>query len=454
MLGSYVCRQCRARLHPRRISAGAPQWQSRATFISLRNTQPRPDAEQSEDSTQLGDANTASASDQRPSYDLFERRQTNGQRPSNGSLRLGRYSRHVRDNTADAAKTRDTALPETVESVEDVGQVVKIKRRLREQGLEQAWALFQRTYSAADCEALKNPSAADIRQINEFRFFGNFLAEIIERFHQGQEQLKVTPTAALFKYEQLHIAPPGLWVKTAIEPLTHQVMLAANGSSQSPQRDLQSLLSELISVWRLFFQCKGLGNDSLELVSPKWNLPSIEAIPHQFHSADFNFRLQDFHPKCVGSSTLGFYAVYMFNLSDAINANESLRLQAAPFLDFLVRILSGSRVNAVLKHPANSQLFQSLPQDVQVEITKEIELAPSRALSALGRQQGSGSSMESNRETVKKAGQATTDLESFNLKAIARAVESRTSPVVLESHWKRIVRDYTQDGKTSIPSSV
>lgn len=358
----------------------------------------------------------------------------------------------MRNGGDDAPEDLNAVPAEEVNGAGDVAKAhtVRILRRLRNQGVNDAWGLFERTYTSADCEALTTPSTIDIRQINERRFFGNVLTQVLKNFCEGQGEPTVTPTRVLFKYEQLGIAPPGLWVRDAIEPLTHQVMLAANGASKTLQRDLPSLLFELISVWRLFFQCKGTGNDALEAISPEWNIPAVDAIPHVFPSDDFNYRLQDFHPKAIGSPTLGFCAIYMFNLSAAINANESLKTQAAPFLDLLTRVLSGSRANSVLKHVAFSKVFQTLPQQVQVEITKEIESAPKTALSALGRQ------LPNSDAKPHRPGRAhvTTDLESFNLRAIARAVESKTSPVVLEGHWKRIVRDYTQNGKTSIPPSI
>ncbi|KAF1927213.1 uncharacterized protein M421DRAFT_49223, partial [Didymella exigua CBS 183.55] len=453
MLGSYVCRQCRARLNSRRVPSRVLQWQPRATFISLRGKQPANDTAPTKAPTQLDDA-IATEDDQRPSYNLFGQTQTSNQPVSARPHPVGRYSRHLR-NEGDAAPEDLNAEPaEGSKDAEDVGPAHTwlIRGRLKKQGVNDAWRLFERIYTSADCEALTTPSAKDIREINERRFFGDVLKQVLLTFCEGQGEPKVTPTRVLFKYEQLGIAPPGLWVKEAIEPLTHQVMLAANGASKTTQRDLPTLLSELISVWRLFFQCKGVGNETLEAISPKWNIPAANALPNVFQSDDFNYRLQDFHPKAVGSPTLGFCAIYLFNLSAAINANEPLKTQAAPFLDLLTRVLSGSRANSVLKHVAFSAAFKALPlpEDVQVEITKEIEFAPRTALSALGRQLPNLNAEQHRTDRP----HATTDLESFNLKAIARAVESKTSPVVLEGHWKRIVRDYTQDGNTSIPPSI
>lgn len=327
-----------------------------------------------------------------------------------------------------------------------VSYAPRIHNMLRRLEVEQAWALFEQTYTSADCEALIRPSTEDIRILNERRLFSNMLLSVVRNFCGKNAESTVTPTAVLFRYEQLGIATPDLWAKDGLESLTHQAILAANGGGATPQRDLPAVLFELLSVWRLFFQCKGAGNDPLEAISPDWNIPADEALPHIFQEKDFNFRLQEFHPKSVGSPILGFCAIYLFNSSDIINATESLQHQAKSFLGLLTRVLAGARVNAVLKHPAHSRTFQSLPEEVQAKVRKDLETAPRRALSALGRQ--------STDPQTEQTGFATTDLESFNLKAIARAVEARTSIRSLEGIWKRVELDYTHDGKTSIPPRI
>lgn len=449
MLGSYVCRQCRSRLNPRQTPSRIPQWQPRATFISLRNEQQRAGADQTEARKQPGDATKGQGKDQRGSYSLFDRAETSGQAGNNRPQRAGRYSRHVSEGAEDVVENDNAGRSETSAEAESsaVSYANRIHNLLMRREVEKAWALFEETYTSADCEALTNPSTADLRLINEKRLFSHMLLSVIREFCEGKGEPTLTPTSVLFKYEQLGIAPPGLWVKEVLEPLTNRAILAANGGSATLQRDLPSILFELLSVWRLFFQCKGSGNDSLQAISPEWNLPAVETLPQVFQEKDFNFRLQEFHPKTIGSSALGFCAIYVFNSSDIINSTESLRNQAAPFLSVLARVLAGARVNAVLKHPASSKTFQSLPEEVQIKVRKDLETAPRRALSTLGQQ--------SPDTEAKQPGYATTDLESFNLKAIARAVEARSSIQSLEGIWKRVVLDYTQDdGKTSIPPRI
>ncbi|KAF1364572.1 hypothetical protein EJ07DRAFT_151831 [Lizonia empirigonia] len=449
MLGSYVCRQCRSRLKPRQTPSRIPQWQPRATFISLRSEQPRAGADQTEAQKQPDDATKGQGKDQRGSYSLFDRAQTSAQAGNNRPQRAGRYSRHVREGAEDVVENGNAGQPETSADAEGsaVSFAPRIHNLLMRREVEKAWALFEQTYTSADCEALTKPSTVDLRMMNEKRLFSHMLLSVIRAFCEGKGEPTLTPTSVLFKYEQLGIAAPGLWVKEVLEPLTNRAILAANGGSATLQRDLPSILFELLSVWRLFFQCKGSGNNSLQAISPEWNLPAIETLPHVFQEKDFNFRLQEFHPKTIGSSALGFCAIYVFNSSDIINATESLRKQAAPFLSVLARVLAGARVNAVLKHRASSKTFQSLPEEVQIKVRKDLETAPRRALSTLGQQ---FPDTEAN-----QPGYATTDLESFNLKAIARAVEARASTQSLEGIWKRVVLDYTQDdGKTSIPPRI
>ena len=354
----------------------------------------------------------------------------------------------MRDSTWDMTENGNDEQPEASINFEDdtISHAHRIHKLLLREEVEKAWALFEKTYTSSDCEALTKPSTEDIRVINEKHLFGNMLLAVIKTFCEGQGEPTITPTTVLFKYEQLGIAPPGLWIREGFDPLTHQAILAANGGNTTLQRDLPSILFELLSVWRLFFQCKGDGNDSLEAPSPDWNLPAIDALPHIFHNVDFNYRLQDFHPKSIGSPTLGFCAIYLFNSSEIINATESLRHQAAPFLGLLTRVLAGARVNTVLNYPAYSKTFKSLSKEVQAKVRKDIETAPRRALSALGQQ-----STDLQAETT---AYATTDLESFNLKAIARAVKARASTESLDRIWKRVELEYTHDGKISIPRRI
>lgn len=312
MLGSYVCRQCRTRLAPRHVPSRIPQWQPRATFISLRNPQTRNDADQTEAQTQQAEADPTSENNQEAHYKLLDRTQIGRRGGNNESQRVGRYSKYVRNPTEDTETMIDVSQLDEVakaENDDDVSYAPRIIGLLSRGKVDKAWALFERTYTSAGCEALTNPSTSDIRLISNGRLFGNLMNAVVAAFCQGQGEPTITPTTVLFKYEQLGIASPGLWIKEALETLTHQTILATSGGSETLQRDVPSLLFELLSVWRLFFQCKGPNSDPLEAISPNWNLPAVEAMPLVHESTDFNYRLQVFHPKALGSPVLGFCAI-------------------------------------------------------------------------------------------------------------------------------------------------
>ena len=455
MLSSYVCRQCKTRLNPRAASLRAPQWQPRATFVSLRNQQ------------QPGAANSPPAeADTQPQQQGAHANNPGGPKSHNAvteghdfrqQRRAGRYSRYVRDSAGGQSNAVSTspaapasehdgqrAQSEGQEQTESYTRPISLQ--LKFGNLEKAWALFCETYTSKDCEALTaHPSFDDMEQLNT----GKMLAKILELVHRdfcnSTGEPSVTPTAVLFKYEQLGLGHPKLWHHHTLSNLTHQVILAANGSTTAVPRDLPSLLSELVAVWRLFFQCKGPGNDALESISSEWNIPTTEFLrQHQHEDIDFNYRMQQYHPKCVGNPILGFCAAYIFNLSDALSANDTLQQQAEPFIRFLSHLLAGSRVNTIFKHTHNSNTFKSLPGTLQREIVDELNNTPRKAMEMIG--------SKPDPQAKNPTGNATTELESFQLKRIARAVESKSSPAVLDSIWRQVVHTYTpKGGGTAIP---
>jgi pentatricopeptide repeat protein len=454
MLSSYVCRQCKTRLTPRAAPLRAPQWQPRATFISLRNQQqgtadPSPAGADTQPEQQGARANNQDGPKSRNAA-VEEQGYRQQQRP-------GRYSRHVRDspdrqsNTASASSAAP-AIEHHGYRAQGEGQQRKtsytfpITQQLQNENIDKAWALFKDTYTSKDCEALTaDPSFTDMSQLNNGKLLARILQSVNKSFCNSAGEPSVTPTAVLFKYEQLGLGRPEYWHKHTMAYLTHQVILAANGSTEAVQRDLPSLLSELVSVWRLFFQCMGPKKDALESISSEWNLPTTEFLQkHQHEHRDFNYRMQEYHPKYVGNPTLGFCAAYVFNLSDALSAIDSLQQQAEPFVRFLAHLLAGSRVNTIFKHTQVSNMFNSLPEKLRKEIVGELNETPRKAMEMIG--------SRPDPHAEKDTGDATTDLESFQLKRIARAVESKSSPTVLDAIWKQVVRAYTPKGeKTAIP---
>jgi pentatricopeptide repeat protein len=320
-----------------------------------------------------------------------------------------------------------------------------IQNALRKGMIARAWGLFERNYTSKDCEALTEPSPRDIQFLSDGKIFLQLLQSVNSAFCKADPNLDITPTVLLFRYEQLGLARPEYWAQQTLSYLTYQAIRAGNATADKPNRDLPSLLLELLSVWRLFFQCKGATGDPLETISTEWQLPAVESLPDMFMSRDFNTRLHEYHPKYIGNPTLGFCAVYLYSISDALNMVEVLQQQAAPFLRFLERLLASSRVDAVYKHTYGFNTFKRLPEEIQQQITREIGLAPQKALVMLG----------SSGETLTDGGSdAVANLEAFHLKQIARAIELKSSARVLDKLWKDVEEEYIHVQNGTIPSRI
>ncbi|KAF1942960.1 hypothetical protein EJ02DRAFT_453866 [Clathrospora elynae] len=448
MLGAYVCRQCRTQIARRIAPVRSPQWQPRATFLTLSSRKPPDKTGPSHDKAQASaQAQSESAQEGSHAYDVPRVRYTalGEQEP-----RTGRYSKHVRDDT-DSAPTytdnnhgpRAPAEPAGLEA----GPAQRIEQALTKRRVDEAWQLFEESYTSRDCKALTEPSTSDVELLDGGKIFAHLLHSVNAAFCRGSTALAVTPTAALFRYEELGIARPEYWVRSTLARLTHQVIQAVNATSDRPQRDLPSLLHELLSVWRLFFQRMGMKSGPMASVSTDWQLPAIDALPDLHESGDFCMRLQHYHPKHVGNPELGFCAVYLYSISDALNSVESIKQQAAPFQRFLGRLLAGSHVTSIFKYTTASRTFSELPAKIQAQITMEIDAAPKKAMAMLG---STGETLD-----AKDTSDAATNLENFHLKQIARAVLSKSSPVALDRLWKQIESTYTSESNAStIPPRI
>lgn len=320
-----------------------------------------------------------------------------------------------------------------------------IEAYLKKGNVTQAWRLFNETYTSKDCEALTEPSLGDVEQLETGKILLHVLNSVNASFLRGNKDL--APTAVLSKFEQLGFARPEHWTRVTLATLTHRAIQAGNGTPDGPQRDLPSLLSELLAVWRLFFQYKGGQNGQSVSNSTEWRLPAIDSLPDMFESRDFNMRLQEYHPKFVGGPTLGFCAIYLYSISDALSSIESLQQEAAPLLRFLERLLAGSNVKSILKHTETSYQFKALPQEVQQQIIGEINAAPKRAMVMVGTK---GETLDPEQQ-----GDESSNLEEHYLKRIARAIETRTAPTVLDSLWTQADKTYTsQEQAGTIPLRV
>jgi len=363
----------------------------------------------------------------------------------------GRYSqlKDRAENGTPAERLLDV-VPESsgIETPEHQGgPAVAIKEALdatdRRGNVDKAWALFEENYTSRDCEALTNPHDGDLALLENGQIFTELLLKVNGALCNAPGKCTTTPTKVLFKYEQLGLATPELWAKITLPYLTQEAMFIINALT-TDSKNLPSILSELLSLWRLFFQCRGR-NPQLDSISKDWNLPKPQDMPTSYDSKDFNLRMQEYHPSQIGSSNLGFLAVYFYTLSDALNTIETLRKKAEPFIQFLQRVLADSSVVSVDKYSQNSPAFKELPAQVQAEILKEIDTAPYRALEQIGAQ---GATLK-NPATTPDA-----NLELFELKRIARAVLSRRSSSVLDVLWNDIQRIYNNNGSPAIPQRI
>jgi pentatricopeptide repeat protein len=444
MLGAYVCRQCRTRLSRRIAPIRSPQWQPRATIVSLAGHKPNDNAEP------LRQEASAPAKEEEESAQEANRNGANISL-SNPRVRqpLSRYSKLIYDDTENTP-TYTGSQEERVSGEAGQKRSSQVERAhadpvldaLYKRNINRAWQLFESIYTAKDCKALAEPTDRDLQLLSEDRIFARLLRAVTRAFCEGRTN-SVTPTKVLFKYQQLGIARPDYWVRPTIAHLTLEIIEAVNSPSGA-KRDLHALLQELLSVWRLFFQCVGPKNGSMESISTEWNIPSTEAIPDMLEQKQFNMRLQGYIPNYVASPALAFCAVYFYNISDALD--PATHKQAAPFLAFLTRLLAGSFVDSIFIF-THSPDFKKLPEDVQNQVIREINAVPGKAMVAIGK---SGETLGAD-----NTGDAYSNLEAFFMKTIARAVETKTSATALDGIWKEVEEQYTTENKiAAIPPSI
>jgi pentatricopeptide repeat protein len=241
-------------------------------------------------------------------------------------------------------------------------------------GFNTAWDIFCREFSSRNSPALTNPSFNDVPHITQGKVFYQLGMSAISLFSNACE-LPATLTSILFKLEQIGVAPDEM-LKRAIKSLTEQILWSIAGTDRR-QPDREIMLHELVSVWRLFFQCKGINQDPLESISPEWNLPDRYLAGRDNR---FGQRLARYHPGTIGSGVLHYSAITLFNLFDEVNQEvfrvpDSVREQASPFILLLTFILTDANVDSALR--AGQVAF--LPDDFRAAVCEQITSAPSQA---------------------------------------------------------------------------
>jgi pentatricopeptide repeat protein len=449
MLGSFVCRQCRARLTRRIAPVRSPQWQPRATFFSLRSTTGQPQhpdgAAPAEDPSQQPDGAPESQDPQSSPH-------ADSTRHVQPQSRGGRYSRLVADGVEAGDELAPTTGFQEYRFLPDQavrGPAAEIQRALNRRdernNTDRIWAMFEENYTSRDCEALTQPLESDMPLLEQGQLFHDILKAVNKTFVHARSKPAITPTAALFRFEQLGLANQDQWSRQTLVYMTHEAIEAVNAPPEDASRDLPMILFELVSLWRLFFQCRGK-QVQLEYLSTDWNLPAAESMPNTFEKDHFISRLQDYHPGLLGDPALAFCAAYFYTLSNALSTIEPLHKESEPFIRFLGRILPGAKMGPVFSYMQKGARFLSMPENVQREITTEIHNAPRKAMHELASSGATLGSAASHNPSENR--------EALHLKQIARAVQSNKSSAALETLWQAAVREFREGGKPAIPPRV
>ncbi|KAI4657458.1 uncharacterized protein J4E79_007532 [Alternaria viburni] len=370
MLNAYVCRQCRTRLARRIAPVRSPQWQPRATIVSLAGRKPHDAAEppNEEASAQNRDEEDGTQETNRNGPNIRFTSARDGQ-PPHSQQPLGRYSRLIYNETNQGSTYGGgEEEPAYVDAVQNgssgMGKAFAdpVLDALRYGKINGAWKAFERIYTSRDCKALTEPTDRDAQLLSEDRVFAKLLRAVSR-------------------------------------------------------------------------------SGTVESVSTEWHLPPVDTIPDMLDQRQFNMRLQGYIPNYVASPALAFCAVYFYSISDALDPKT--QKEAAPFLAFLRQLLAGSFVNSVLKHTETPD-FKNLPEDLQVTIMEEINDAPRKALVALGK---AGETLGPD-----NTGDEFSNLESFYMTRIARAVSSKSSAATLDSMWRETEKTYATQDKTIPPA--
>lgn len=251
-----------------------------------------------------------------------------------------------------------------------------------------------------------------------------------------------------------------MWQGT-IGYVTDQLLWSLSGATKKG-RHTENILFELMSLWRLLFQCKAPTNDALEAISPDWNsITKVESLSRLPNDTNFGARFKRFHPEVPPSPTLQFSAITLFNIFTEVDQEkfkvpDLLREQNMPFIELLTRLLPQADVSVAIKHTEHSTAFKALPEEFRNAVVDQISSAPSQAMKLVGSQPRNGQS-----ESDGSTGQVLTEeemaanLQEFYLKRIARAIISQSSVDLLEKLWEEVLGAYTSKTKTtSIPPYI
>jgi pentatricopeptide repeat protein len=302
------------------------------------------------------------------------------------------------------------------------------------------------------------------------------LSHIVDDFCKGKPGVP-SPAAVLLKYQQLDIFRFGrlgmeetdhnrsISSKTAeighawrdtIRFLTHAALLRISGA-ESGGADTETILTEVLAIWRLLLQCQGSSEIPVESVDTEWSfIPDASTLESAMNPAkpprDFSKRLEGYHKHLAGNPTLGFSALALFNLlnqrsRNAIPVSETLRTQKEPFVRLLTYILPGSNIQSVFKHVGVAAIFDRIPEDFRTSLLEQISSAPADAMALIGSKEFSEPALS---DTERASAQ-----EEYFLKRIERAILQKSVGVSLDKLWNEATSSFRrQDGQTAIPPRI
>ncbi|KAF1954785.1 hypothetical protein CC80DRAFT_493560 [Byssothecium circinans] len=479
MIRSYVCRQCRDQLRQRIVTPRNPQWHPRATFISLRNAQPPPESQPQpspEESSNAEKAQNESHYGQEEPPIIYVRRDYE---PS------GRYTRRGQPQEQEDALSGN-AEPEIRYSQAptpgDHTPAVALQDLLNKKdpaSTNKAWKLFLQEYPSRDSSAFTNPAFQDIPILTGNKIFERLAKSMMIAFCNGTK-MEARPTEVLFKLEQLGLARYEPW-RNAFGYMTDQILWAVLSPNQE-KLSAEALTQELISVWRLFFQCRGVASQPPDSISAEWrNVPDVTSWIGRHEEAKFGQRLLQYHPGAPSGAELQFSAVTLFNLFDDVNqgifkVSDSLRQDAAPLLRLITYCLARSNADIVLNHTERSPYFMSLPKNFQAAVVDQLRSAPHQAMSVVLKHRNEQAKLAEfdGTSTVTSLEHTSTsapesqppfpspsqesseleDMESFYRKLISRAVLSESHAGSLQKLWEEAQIVFKKSEVGTIPPLV
>lgn len=431
MLGSYVCRRCRAHISQCAPSSRTPQNHGRATFISLaRNTTitsseaaPQPSPEKHID---------APAPLKIPHLSLRPLQRQLKERVT-GSGRYAKYSPGL-DSKLESREGQDSRDVEPGLIRYQTGKDFTHSKTRR-------WPSLQKPIFKSIAEQLLNDGHIDI---DTFRRHGHdafalFDYGALSSYLEGKPVFASSPTEALatvaqrVPLDEVNVLLSHVIWKSTLKLLEH------GSGKETTGLAAHVLFAELLSAWKLLFQLNGQKKSKIvEGLDPEWNLPSPDFAPVDIvFRRNFAFRLAEYHPKYRFDMSVSYSAITIFNIlrGDSrykINIKESSRKEAEPFFRALSRAVDGADMSKQMQYWDQLQL--RLPDEYKQILKEEILSAPDAVLGTLG----SGN-----------------EVEATLLKRIARAVQEHTHKERLDRLWQQTLQTYTKaPNKTTIPIPI